>query len=325
MKLTALTALAAVTMIQFSTCGSVTAKSSKGEPTPTESFTPAEASADKSQDSAANSKLQKSTEKSTDKTAAKVAKEKTAKEKPLKEKPVKESKSRPEKSTQKIGKGPEKAKDKAATDTKAESTSKPDPERTPDAVLKRLQVGNLRYLNDRSIHSRFDAQRRMETAELGQKPFATVLGCSDARVPPEVVFDQGFADIFVIRVAGNVCGESELASAEYGTKYLGTQLLVVLGHSKCGAVDATLKGAELEGSLPKLVSMIEPAVESTKRKHPNLKDDDLLNQAIESNCRQTIDQLMKGSPVLRELVQSNKLKIVGAIRNIQTGKVQWIK
>lgn len=310
---------------------------SKGEPTPTEK-TSAEAAAaestDKSKDERSTSKTAK--EKKTKEGQLKPEKQKEEKpkeEKPKEEKPAKEKskKSKDEKSKKSKD---EKSKNGSTTnDTKADSktdgskpeSSKPDPERTADAVLKRLQAGNQRYMSGRSIHSRFDAQRRMETAEQGQKPYATVLGCSDARVPPEVVFDQGFADIFVIRVAGNVCGESELASAEYGTKYLGTQLLVVLGHSKCGAVDATVKGAELEGSLPKLVAMIEPAVEKTKREHPSLKDEALLNESIENNVRQTIDQVVKGSSVLRELVSSNKLKVVGAVRDITTGKIHWIK
>lgn len=310
MKPTALLALMVAMLIQFVGSEGVLANPPKGEPTPTESSAPVEASG--------------ATKESKESSATPVKEETTKKSKPERSAERKADKKTENKTEKKTDKTTDKKTDKKSEDKKAES-SKPDPERTADAVLKRLQAGNLRYLNDRSVHSRFDAQRRMETAELGQKPYATVLGCSDARVPPEVVFDQGFAELFVIRVAGNVCGESELASAEYGTKYLGTQLLVVLGHSKCGAVDATLKGAELEGSLPKLVSMIEPAVESAKRKHPNLKDEELLNEAIESNCRQTINQLMKGSTVLRELVQSNKLKIVGAIRNIQSGKVHWIK
>lgn len=197
-------------------------------------------------------------------------------------------------------------------------------DRTADGVLKRLQEGNERYLTGKSLHRRFDPERRKETATNGQTPFTTVLGCSDSRVPPEVVFDQGFSDVFVIRVAGNVCGESELASAEYGTKYLGTQLLVVLGHSNCGAVAGTLAGKELSGSLPKLVAMIKPAVDKAAKAHPELKGDALLDAAVETNVHQSMEQLLKGSSVLRELVKTHKLKIVGAIRDLKTGKVRFI-
>jgi carbonic anhydrase len=130
---------------------------------------------------------------------------------------------------------------------------------SPEQVLKQLKEGNERYLTNVSKHARIDVERRVETAKKGQKPLSTVLGCSDSRVPVEIVFDQGFAEVFVVRVAGNICDTAELASVEYGTRYLGTPLLVVLGHSKCGAVDGAVSGARLEGSLPKLVAHITPA------------------------------------------------------------------
>jgi len=199
-----------------------------------------------------------------------------------------------------------------------------DDDRSSAAVLKRLQDGNARYVSGKSIHARIDAAKRMSTAVEGQKPYATILGCSDSRVPPEMVFDQGFADLFIIRVAGNVCGESELASAEYGAKYLGTNLIVVLGHSQCGAVEATLKEKELAGSLPKLAAMIRPAIDKLRKYHPDLSGDRLFDASVEANVRQTMNQLMSGSPVLRELVESKNLKIAGAIRDLKTGQVRWL-
>jgi len=195
---------------------------------------------------------------------------------------------------------------------------------TPEQAWTRLKDGNSRYLSGKSIHPRFDAAKREKTFREGQKPIATILGCSDARVPPEMVFDQGFGDLFVVRVAGNVCALAELASIEYGVKYLHTPLIAVMGHSKCGAVDCALSGASLRGSLPKLMNMITPVTDKTKKAHPDLKGDALLDAAIEDNVRNSIAEILKTSPGLAQLVKEKKLIIVGGIRNIQTGAIRWI-
>lgn len=195
---------------------------------------------------------------------------------------------------------------------------------TPVDSLKRLKEGNLRYLAGKSIHPRFDSSRREKTAREGQKPIATILGCSDARVPPEMVFDQGFGDLFVVRVAGNVCAVAELASIEYGVKYLHTPLIAVMGHTKCGAVDGALSGASLRGSLPKLMALISPVTDQTKKAHPELKGDKLLEAAVEDNVRNSIAEILKSSPGLAQLVKEKKLIIVGGIRNIENGQVRWL-
>lgn len=195
---------------------------------------------------------------------------------------------------------------------------------TPEQVWSRLKEGNNRYLSGKSIHPRFDAAQREKTAREGQKPIATILGCSDARVPPEMVFDQGFGDLFVVRVAGNVCAVAELASIEYGVKYLHTPLIAVMGHSQCGAVDGGLSGAALRGSLPKLMNMITPVTDKTKKNHPDLKGDALLDAAIEDNVRNSMAEILQTSPGLAQLVKEKKLLIVGGIRNIKTGQVRWL-
>ncbi|MBX9877372.1 MAG: carbonic anhydrase [Candidatus Obscuribacterales bacterium] len=195
---------------------------------------------------------------------------------------------------------------------------------TPQQVWDRLKEGNKRYLGGKSIHPRFDAAKRQQTALNGQKPIATILGCADARVPPEVVFDQGFGDLFVVRVAGNVCAIAELASIEYGVKYVKTPLVVVLGHTQCGAVDGAVRGAELKGSLPKLMALITPTTDKTKKNHPELKGKDLLNAAIEDNVRNSISEIKKNSPGLTDLVKQKKLLIVGGIRNIENGTIRWL-
>jgi len=195
---------------------------------------------------------------------------------------------------------------------------------TPDLVLKRLREGNARYLTGISKHARIDIERRVETAKRGQKPYSTVLACSDSRVPTEVVFDQGFAEVFVVRVAGNVCDTAELASVEYGVEYLGTPLVVVLGHTQCGAVLAAVADKPLAGSLPKLVEMIRPAVEKARRDKPELKGDVLIELAIRDNVLQSMAELLRRSQVIRDKLKSGEIKVVGAVRNLRTGKVEWL-
>ena len=196
---------------------------------------------------------------------------------------------------------------------------------TPQQVLDKLKQGNLRYLSGISAVPRIDAERREQTATKGQKPLATILGCSDARVPPEIVFDQKFGNLFVIRVAGNVTGSSEVASAEYGVQYLGTPLLVVLGHSACGAVQAAVDKTPLDGKLPKLVELISPAVDAVKKAHPELTGQELLDASVEANVRHQMDELMSKSTGLKKAVSDKKLIVVGAIRDIKKGSVRWLK
>jgi carbonic anhydrase len=193
---------------------------------------------------------------------------------------------------------------------------------TPDAALSRLKDGNARYVAGKSAHPRIDPERRNATALEGQEPIAAILGCADSRVPPEIMFDQGFAELFVVRVAGNVCAMPELASIEYAVVALHAPLIVVVGHTKCGAVDAAIKNKPLPGSLPKLVEMIRPAVKSAEK--DTSSKDDLLLRATKSNVRQTIQAISEGSPVVKEALAAKKVKIVGAIRDIRDGHIDWM-
>lgn len=198
---------------------------------------------------------------------------------------------------------------------------------TSDQVIERLKQGNQRYLTGLSEHKRIDVERRVETAKYGQKPLTTILGCSDSRVPPEIVFDQGFAEVFVVRVAGNVSGEDQLASIEYGTAYLGTPVLLVLGHSKCGAVEAAILDEKLLGSLPCLIGKIHPAVKKVQeryQRHPELKQDMFVDECVKENVWNTIEEIFRKSPIIAERVRKNELKVVGAVREIKTGKVEWL-
>lgn len=208
--------------------------------------------------------------------------------------------------------------------TAALAAKNPDSAPTPDEALKQLQAGNLRYLSGIQKFPKIDPVRRSRTAEEGQKPIATVLGCADARVPVETSFDKAFGEIFVVRVAGNVCQMAELASIEYGVNYLKTPLVVVLGHSQCGAVAAAVSEASLSGSLPKLMDEIRPAVTRAKEVAPKLTGEALTNEAIKQNVWKSIEDVFTGSPIIAKACKEHKVKIVGAIRNIKTGKITWL-
>lgn len=195
---------------------------------------------------------------------------------------------------------------------------------TSAEAMQKLENGNQRFLEGKKVSLDIDEARRKETAQKGQHPFATVITCSDSRLPVEIIFGQGIGDIFVIRVAGNVCNVDEAASAEYAADHLGTPVLVVLGHSKCGAVTAVAKGADLHGNLPALVRGIFPAVETAKKTHPGAEGDALVTAAIEANVWQSIEDLLKKSPIVAKRVRDEKLKIVGAVYDIEDGRVHWL-
>lgn len=202
--------------------------------------------------------------------------------------------------------------------------SAPKPTLTPDQALERLQRGNERFLAAKPIHPNQDAFRRSVTAKEGQKPFATILGCADSRVPLELVFDAGVGDLFVVRVAGNVTYFDQAGTIEYGADHLGSNLVVVLGHTKCGAVTAVVNGEEAHGNIPALVANIVPPVTKVKADNPGLAGADLLNKAIEANTFQAIEDLFKSSPIMRDMVKAQQAKVVAAIYDVESGKVNWL-
>lgn len=191
-------------------------------------------------------------------------------------------------------------------------------------AVRRLTDGNTRFVLGASTHPDNNAARREETAAGGQHPFVTILSCSDSRVPLELVFDQGIGDIFVIRVAGNVCGPSEMGSIEYGVDHVGTPLLVVLGHTQCGAVTAATMGADVHGNIKPLVSRIAPAVTDAQSAHPDVHGKDLLPAATEANVWRSIEELLSHSSITRHRVQQGNLKVVGAIYDVKSGRVRWL-
>ena len=196
------------------------------------------------------------------------------------------------------------------------------------AALERLREGNRRFVSGvRSMDLLTNQARRSELAE-GQAPFAVILGCSDSRVPVELVFDQGLGDLFVIRVAGNIVAPSQIGSVEFAAERFGTRLVMVLGHSRCGAITATLEQLQRptenqSRNLRAIVDFVRPSVEpllATGLKH----DLETLTQyAVHANIRASVRQLRHGSPVLEQLIQAEGLLVVGAEYSLETGAVDF--
>lgn len=195
---------------------------------------------------------------------------------------------------------------------------------SPYDALMLLQSGNDRFVAGQPTFPNTGSERRADTATNGQKPFAIVLTCADSRIPVEQVFDRGVGDLFVVRVAGNICDTSEAATIEYGLEHLGAPLLVVMGHSGCGAVTAAASGAHVEGPLASLLGRIAPAVANAQRVYPDRQGPDLVQDAIRFNVWQSVEDLLKSSGAVRNLASTGKSKIVGAVYDLSTGRVQWM-
>ena len=192
-----------------------------------------------------------------------------------------------------------------------------------DEALGRLKEGNTRYIGGAAVGPRQDAARRHETGTGGQHPFATVLSCADSRVPVEVVFDQGVGDVFVVRVAGNVANTDEIGTIEYGAEHLGVPLVVVLAHTKCGAVTAVVKNEHVTENIGKLVAPIVPAVAGVKNRFASADMDELISRSIEANMWQAISDMYAKSPLLKKMAADGKIKVVGALYDIDSGNVRW--
>jgi carbonic anhydrase len=189
---------------------------------------------------------------------------------------------------------------------------------TSEAALSELKAGNEHHVQNRYRRPHQTTARLNELVS-GQYPEAAVLSCADSRVPPEIVFDQGLGDLFVVRVAGNVATDTEIASLEYGAEHLHIPLLVVLGHESCGAVAATIQGGEPDGHIGTLVNLIKPAVEKSRT-----MTGDPLSNAVRTNVQMVVQQLRSTKPILSKLVAEGKLKIIGGVYSLETGKVTWL-
>lgn len=186
---------------------------------------------------------------------------------------------------------------------------------TADEALRRLIEGNKRFESGTSRHPDRDPARRIDVAE-AQRPFAVILTCSDSRVPPEIIFDQGLGDLYVIRVAGHVICEHVLGSIEHAVESLGVRLVMVLGHKNCGAVTAALQSEGGPDHIGSLVKAIRPAVERVKRQPTAL-----LENAIRANVESAVAQIRVSQPLLANKVLQGDLKVVGAYYDLSTGGV----
>lgn len=195
-------------------------------------------------------------------------------------------------------------------------------------ALERLRDGNRRFVNDIRNQSEVDGQMRRRQLTAGQEPFAIILGCSDSRVPAEIVFDQGLGDLFVIRVAGNIVAPSQIGSVEFAAAQFGTRLVVVMGHSQCGAVFATLEelkrpSANRSRNLHSIVGRIRPSVEPLLATDIGKDPEALLALATRVNISVSASQLRHGSEILEELIESDGLLVVGAEYSLETGTVDF--
>ncbi len=197
-----------------------------------------------------------------------------------------------------------------------------------ELALERLQQGNQRFVASLSSREHLPGHaRRIELAH-EQNPFAIILGCSDSRVPAEIVFDQGLGDLFVIRVAGNIVAPSQVGSVEFAASRYGTRLVVVLGHSQCGAILATLEElhrptANQSRNLRSIVDRVRPSVEGLLATELDHDQDALVKQAVRANIRASASHLRHGSEVLEQLIEKNELLVVGAEYSLETGLVDF--
>jgi carbonic anhydrase len=193
------------------------------------------------------------------------------------------------------------------------------PSVAPAEAISKLKEGNGRYTSGSLQHPGQTTERRTELAKT-QHPFAAILCCSDSRVPPEVVFDQGLGDLFIVRVAGNVINNEGLGSLEYTVDHLGTRLILVLGHQRCGAVDAARETIAAKGKAPghiqSLVTAIKPAVEATANAD--------LDATIKTNVKHVVDSVRSSTPILKAAVDSGKIQVIGGYYSLDTGAVTFL-
>jgi carbonic anhydrase len=196
--------------------------------------------------------------------------------------------------------------------------------RTPQEALERLKAGNERFVRGQSLHGKM-SQELFVTLREGQRPFAVILGCSDSRVPPELVFDQSFGDLFVIRLAGNIIAPGVAGSIQYAYQHLGTSLLVVLGHEGCGAVKAALAARFHRAKHPErirlLVDLIEPGLASIDPRQSSVEQ---LEAGVEANVRWSMHQVITAPEAKQAFRDPQSVLIVGAVYELTTGKVRWV-
>ena len=188
-------------------------------------------------------------------------------------------------------------------------------------IIKKLLEGNQRYITGGALHPNQSFEHRLELAN-GQKPIAAILTCADSRVSPEIIFDQGLGDLFVLRVAGNAVNEMFVGSLEYAVEHLNVRLLMILGHSQCGAVDATIKGGQPPGKIGSLVQAIKPALDRLKKQSL-----DWVNVVAKENVKNVkigVERLRTEDPILTARYEEGDIDIIGAFYDLKSGKVSLI-
>jgi carbonic anhydrase len=198
-----------------------------------------------------------------------------------------------------------------------------------DEALCRLREGNARFVSEINVSGTLVGESRRRQLATRQEPFAIILGCSDSRVPAEIIFDQGLGDLFVIRVAGNVVAPSQIDSIEFSADRHRTRLVVVLGHSQCGAILATIEELgrpreEQSNSLRSIVSRVRPSVEALMDVGLAANSEELVRQSVRNNIRMSVNQLRRGSEVLEHLIRDEGLRIVGAEYSLDSGVVEFL-
>jgi carbonic anhydrase len=198
------------------------------------------------------------------------------------------------------------------------------PTMTAAEALTLLKNGNIRFVNQCVEGPRRTPEHRVSTARDGQQPLAAIVSCADSRVPLELMFDQGIGDLFVLRVAGNVCSPEVIGSVEYAVLHLGTPLVVVLGHSRCGAVTAAVQATAVHHNLVPLMEKIRPAFERVLNKHTGLDEPALLHETIKENVWFQIETLFRSSNPVRDAVTSGAFDVTGALYDIEHGTITWL-
>jgi carbonic anhydrase len=198
-----------------------------------------------------------------------------------------------------------------------------------DEALERLRAGNQRFVSETRNGDVVAGETRRRQVAIAQEPFAIILGCSDSRVPAEIIFDQGLGDLFVIRVAGNIVAPSQIGSVEFAAARYGTRLVVVLGHSNCGAILATVeelsrRSEEQSRNLRSIVDRVRPSVESLMATELRHNHDALVQAAVLANIRVSTNQLRHGSEMLEQMIQNDGLRVVGAEYSLETGVVAFL-
>ena len=201
----------------------------------------------------------------------------------------------------------------------------PQPKPIPADPLGKLQYGNERFAKGQLAVPKVDENTRYRLEMEGQQPFAVIVACSDSRVPPELIFNQGLGDLFVVRVAGGVVDEESLASIEYAVQHLRVPLIVVLGHTDCGVVKAAVAGKPLEGHMPRLVAHIEPEMRQLRASHPHLKGDALIKRVTQEKVRHTMQLIVARSVLVRQCYEAGKVQLAGGVYQLREGTIEWLK